>query len=198
MFIAGIIMICLCIQSSLCVRGLGALYKTYRASHFVFSPGPSSSNSGPVHTIQVAVQILISVNNLYLIAVAATVKQALNEACVQLLVPKRRIDILRDALEARSKKNPYVITFCGVNGVGKSTNLAKVSYYHSFLLLFSLLNDSFLFIVYFYFIFQCLAICFDYLFEFSSFSNVHLSLRVIFTNYYRVKMKSLSNLFSLY
>lgn len=57
---------------------------------------------------------------------ASTVKNALNESCVQLLSPKRRIDILRDALDARAQKRPYVITFCGVNGVGKSTNLAKV------------------------------------------------------------------------
>ncbi len=45
---------------------------------------------------------------------------------MQILRPKRRIDILRDVEEAASKGRPYVITFCGVNGVGKSTNLAKV------------------------------------------------------------------------
>jgi len=27
---------------------------------------------------------------------------------------------------SKQQKKPYVITFCGVNGVGKSTNLAKV------------------------------------------------------------------------
>ena len=57
----------------------------------------------------------------------STVKNTLQEACVQILSPRRRIDILRDAMEARSQKRPYTITFCGVNGVGKSTNLAKVS-----------------------------------------------------------------------
>ena len=45
---------------------------------------------------------------------------------MQILSPKRRIDILRDVMLASEKGNPYVITFCGVNGVGKSTNLAKV------------------------------------------------------------------------
>ncbi len=45
---------------------------------------------------------------------------------MQILRPKRRIDILRDVEEAADKGRPYVITFCGVNGVGKSTNLAKV------------------------------------------------------------------------
>ncbi|XP_051953647.1 signal recognition particle receptor subunit alpha [Xyrauchen texanus] len=61
--------------------------------------------------------------------VASTVKQALQESLVQILQPKRRVDILRDVLEARSQHKPFVITFCGVNGVGKSTNLAKISYW---------------------------------------------------------------------
>lgn len=61
--------------------------------------------------------------------VTATVKQSLEEACVQILSPKRRIDILRDAMEAKQHKRPYSIAFCGVNGVGKSTNLAKVAFW---------------------------------------------------------------------
>ncbi|XP_017578934.1 signal recognition particle receptor subunit alpha isoform X1 [Pygocentrus nattereri] len=61
--------------------------------------------------------------------VASTVKQALQESLVQILQPKRRVDILRDVLEARAQRKPFVITFCGVNGVGKSTNLAKISYW---------------------------------------------------------------------
>lgn len=61
------------------------------------------------------------------IAVASTVKQALQDSLVQILQPKRRVDILRDVMEAQSQRRPFVITFCGVNGVGKSTNLAKVS-----------------------------------------------------------------------
>jgi len=59
----------------------------------------------------------------------ATVRQSLTEACVQILSPKRRVDILRDALEAQRNQRPYVVTFCGVNGVGKSTNLAKISFW---------------------------------------------------------------------
>uniref|UniRef100_A0A915DCD5 SRP54-type proteins GTP-binding domain-containing protein n=1 Tax=Ditylenchus dipsaci TaxID=166011 RepID=A0A915DCD5_9BILA len=39
--------------------------------------------------------------------------------------PKRRVDILRDIMDAKNQKRPYVIVFCGVNGVGKSTNLAR-------------------------------------------------------------------------
>lgn len=54
------------------------------------------------------------------------VKGSMEESLVQILSPKRRVDILRDIMVARDKGQPYVITFCGVNGVGKSTNLAKV------------------------------------------------------------------------
>ena len=50
-------------------------------------------------------------------SLAKTVKEALTQSLMKLLTPKRRIDILRDVLEARENKKPYVITFCGVNGV---------------------------------------------------------------------------------
>lgn len=50
----------------------------------------------------------------------------MTESLVHILSPKRRVDILRDATEAKKQGRPYVIAFCGVNGVGKSTNLAKV------------------------------------------------------------------------
>lgn len=62
-------------------------------------------------------------------SVANTVKATLTDALVQILSPKRRIDILRDALEAKNGNRPYVMTFCGVNGVGKSTNLAKICFW---------------------------------------------------------------------
>ncbi len=60
---------------------------------------------------------------------SATIKSTLSEALVQILSPKRRIDILRDVFEARRANRPYVMTFCGVNGVGKSTNLAKICFW---------------------------------------------------------------------
>ncbi|XP_029647624.1 signal recognition particle receptor subunit alpha isoform X1 [Octopus sinensis] len=62
-------------------------------------------------------------------SITTTVKNTLNESCVQILSPRRRIDILRDAMEAKQQRRPYCITFCGVNGVGKSTNLAKVGFW---------------------------------------------------------------------
>ncbi|XP_062894294.1 signal recognition particle receptor subunit alpha isoform X2 [Mobula hypostoma] len=61
--------------------------------------------------------------------VTSTVKQALQDSLVQILQPKRRVDILRDVLEAQKQRRPFVIAFCGVNGVGKSTNLAKISFW---------------------------------------------------------------------
>lgn len=62
-------------------------------------------------------------------SVASTVKATLTDALVQILSPKRRVDILRDAMEAKNNHRPYVMTFCGVNGVGKSTNLAKICFW---------------------------------------------------------------------
>ncbi|CAD6191885.1 unnamed protein product [Caenorhabditis auriculariae] len=61
--------------------------------------------------------------------VANEVKTAVREALVQLLTPKHRVDILRDVVEAKRDGRPYVIVFCGVNGVGKSTNLAKITFW---------------------------------------------------------------------
>lgn len=61
--------------------------------------------------------------------IASTVKTTINDALVQILSPKRRVDILRDCMEAKRNNRPYVMTFCGVNGVGKSTNLAKICFW---------------------------------------------------------------------
>ncbi|XP_044747878.1 signal recognition particle receptor subunit alpha homolog isoform X2 [Coccinella septempunctata] len=62
-------------------------------------------------------------------SIASTVKNTLNDSLVQILSPKRRVDILRDCLEAQRQRRPFVMTFCGVNGVGKSTNLAKICFW---------------------------------------------------------------------
>lgn len=61
--------------------------------------------------------------------VTTIVKEAMRDSLRQLLTPKRRVDILRDIIQAKSEKRPYVIVFCGVNGVGKSTNLAKITFW---------------------------------------------------------------------
>ncbi|KNC30497.1 putative signal recognition particle receptor subunit alpha [Lucilia cuprina] len=62
-------------------------------------------------------------------SVATMVKDALTMSLVRILSPKRRVDIIRDALEAKRNNRPYTTIFCGVNGVGKSTNLAKICFW---------------------------------------------------------------------
>ena len=57
-----------------------------------------------------------------------TVKLSLEESLTKILTPKKNIDIISEALKKKEQGKPYVITFIGVNGVGKSTNLAKVAY----------------------------------------------------------------------
>ncbi|CAK9174436.1 unnamed protein product [Ilex paraguariensis] len=61
--------------------------------------------------------------------ISTTVQAAMEEALVRILTPRRSIDILRDVHAAKEQQKPYVVVFVGVNGVGKSTNLAKVAYW---------------------------------------------------------------------
>lgn len=58
--------------------------------------------------------------------VSSAVREAMQQALTKILTPKRNIDILREIREAQSQKRPYSVVFVGVNGVGKSTSLAKV------------------------------------------------------------------------
>jgi len=58
--------------------------------------------------------------------VSTTVRESIETALTRILTPKRQIDVLREARAAKEAKIPYVIVFVGVNGVGKSTSLAKV------------------------------------------------------------------------
>ncbi|XP_053200740.1 signal recognition particle receptor subunit alpha homolog, partial [Panonychus citri] len=59
------------------------------------------------------------------IGLKSFVRNALEESMLRILSPNRNLNILRD-IQAKSIL-PYVIVFCGVNGVGKSTNLAKIA-----------------------------------------------------------------------
>ncbi|KAG8380903.1 hypothetical protein BUALT_Bualt06G0065100 [Buddleja alternifolia] len=61
--------------------------------------------------------------------ISSTVQAAMEDALVRILTPRRSIDILRDVHAAKEQGKPYVVVFVGVNGVGKSTNLAKVAYW---------------------------------------------------------------------
>ncbi len=53
----------------------------------------------------------------------------LEEALRRILTPKTSIDLLRDIGAAKAQRRPYTITFVGVNGVGKSTNLSKICFW---------------------------------------------------------------------
>ncbi|GAA5830850.1 hypothetical protein JCM11251_001097 [Rhodosporidiobolus azoricus] len=64
------------------------------------------------------------------------VRGALEEALVRILTPKTSTDLLLDIQRKRSASaaagkavDPYSLTFVGVNGVGKSTNLSKVAFW---------------------------------------------------------------------
>ncbi|BGP15743.1 hypothetical protein JCM10213_007962 [Rhodosporidiobolus nylandii] len=69
------------------------------------------------------------------------VRAALEEALVRILTPKTSTDLLLDIQRKRSATSsasaatgvkvadPYSLTFVGVNGVGKSTNLSKVAFW---------------------------------------------------------------------
>ncbi|KFM28829.1 Signal recognition particle receptor subunit alpha [Auxenochlorella protothecoides] len=68
--------------------------------------------------------------------VSTVVREAVEAALTRILTPKRSIDVLRGVREAKARRRgdrargrPYTIVFVGVNGVGKSTNLAKVAYW---------------------------------------------------------------------
>ncbi|XP_042966101.1 signal recognition particle receptor subunit alpha homolog isoform X3 [Carya illinoinensis] len=61
--------------------------------------------------------------------ISSIVQAAMEEALVRILTPRCSVDILRDMHAAREQTKPYVVVFVSVNGVGKSTNLAKVAYW---------------------------------------------------------------------
>ncbi|KAI9025873.1 signal recognition particle, alpha subunit, N-terminal-domain-containing protein [Phycomyces nitens] len=61
--------------------------------------------------------------------VSTAVKNSMETALKRILTPKTSLDILRDIEQTRAEGRPYVISFIGVNGVGKSTNLSKVCFW---------------------------------------------------------------------
>eukprot|EP00759_Apiculatamorpha_spiralis_P032224 PhF_6_TR3370/c0_g1_i1/m.4802/K13431/SRPR; signal recognition particle receptor subunit alpha len=57
------------------------------------------------------------------------VEEALVSSLQRILTPKKEINILREAARCRDElMRPYIICFCGVNGVGKSTSLSKIAF----------------------------------------------------------------------
>lgn len=61
--------------------------------------------------------------------VTTTVRNALDGALTRILTPRQSVDILSEIEARKGGGRPYVITYCGVNGVGKSTSLAKTCFY---------------------------------------------------------------------
>lgn len=71
-------------------------------------------------------QSLIGQNHGNFKSISTVVKNAMAESLTRILTPKRHIDISREIQAAKDAGRPYSIVFVGVNGVGKSTSLAKV------------------------------------------------------------------------
>ena len=68
--------------------------------------------------------------------IRTVVRKSLEDSLERLLIPKGgTTDLLRSVASLRPKSGkgaasrPYVIVMCGINGVGKSTTLAKLTYY---------------------------------------------------------------------
>ncbi|KAJ1972430.1 hypothetical protein H4R34_005412, partial [Dimargaris verticillata] len=62
-------------------------------------------------------------------SIRAAVREAMERTLQRILTPSTSMDLLRDIDAARAQHRPYIITFIGVNGVGKSTNLSKVCFW---------------------------------------------------------------------
>jgi signal recognition particle receptor subunit alpha len=61
--------------------------------------------------------------------VASLVRNSMEQSITRILSPKKRTDVLADIRANKARGRPYSIVFVGVNGVGKSTNLAKIAYW---------------------------------------------------------------------
>lgn len=65
--------------------------------------------------------------------VKTAVRQALEKAINKLLLPSTQLDLLRQVVSKRDalfgKRRPFVIVVVGINGVGKSTSLAKLAFF---------------------------------------------------------------------
>jgi signal recognition particle receptor subunit alpha len=71
-----------------------------------------------------------------IVATTAAVRKALSTSITRILTPKTSTDLLlsirtklSSPLPSSQQRMPYSITFVGVNGVGKSTNLSKVCFW---------------------------------------------------------------------
>ena len=58
--------------------------------------------------------------------VTSILKESMETALQRILTPRKSTDLLREILDSKEQGKPFSVVFCGVNGVGKSTNLAKI------------------------------------------------------------------------
>jgi signal recognition particle receptor subunit alpha len=57
-----------------------------------------------------------------------SVRKAINDSLMRILTPTKPTDLLHEIAQTKTNKRPYTISFVGVNGVGKSTNLSKIAF----------------------------------------------------------------------
>jgi signal recognition particle receptor subunit alpha len=58
-----------------------------------------------------------------------SVRKAIDDSLTRILTPTKPTDLLHEISAVRKReKRPYTISFVGVNGVGKSTNLSKIAF----------------------------------------------------------------------
>mmetsp|Transcript_17774 Transcript_17774/g.36407 ORF Transcript_17774/g.36407 Transcript_17774/m.36407 type:complete len:536 (+) Transcript_17774:114-1721(+) len=62
-------------------------------------------------------------------SVKSAVVAALKEAVLRVLTPRKSTDLLHAIRSHKGSGTPFVVCFVGINGVGKSTTLAKVGYF---------------------------------------------------------------------
>jgi fused signal recognition particle receptor len=55
------------------------------------------------------------------------VEENLRQVLLEVMLTNIRVDLLKQAEEKRSKKEPLVLMFVGINGTGKTTTIAKVA-----------------------------------------------------------------------
>lgn len=62
-------------------------------------------------------------------SVEITARESLTKALTQILTPGISVDLLHEIQQKSERKEPYVFSVVGVNGVGKSTNLSKLAFW---------------------------------------------------------------------
>jgi len=97
-----------------------------------FKEGMTGKNVAAEISEKLAESVLVSLEGKQLASFTSlkgVVRRAVEEALTRILTPNKQVDVLHGIVEANEQKRPYSIVFVGVNGVGKSTSLAKTASY---------------------------------------------------------------------